>query len=412
MANRLFKTPLRALDASGDGISGAKVYLYETGTTTPVTAYTDAGAGTAHPTPLVADGGGTFVELFVSGSAGVKVDVTDSVGASLDGYPVDPVYPESDASTGAANVTFAPTTDLPETDTQAAIEAVDAKVRVLEAGATGGADIYTTAGTATAYTIAVTDVTAYATNDRYWIRVDQTNTGAATLNVQSAGAKDVYKYDSAGAAAVVVAADLVIGSEYLVHYDGTQFVIISERLARAADSVWEAGTSAVQYAPSPANIRAAGVERRESTAVIAADATVDFTLATGDEHIFRFANVTPANLSEMFWVKISDDSKVTFEDTKLSATTTTGNANLTAGAAVGGDANEFGVMGELVISQLSGDYPHARFSVTYTDALSSVRSLNSGFSVLTTTDITDVRFMFENGDLASGEIHYNTRTHS
>jgi len=137
MADRLFKIPLRALDASGDGVAGAKVYLYESGTSTPVTAYTDSGAGTAHPTPLVADGGGTFAELYVLGAAGIKVNVTDSAGASLDGFPVDPVFPESSTNTGAANVSFSPTTSVPESDVQAAIESVDAKAVALEASNTG-----------------------------------------------------------------------------------------------------------------------------------------------------------------------------------------------------------------------------------------------------------------------------------
>ena len=257
MADRLFKTPLRALDAAGDGVSGAKVSLFETGTTTPVTGYTDAGGATAHPTPLVSDGGGTFAEIFVVGSAGVKVDVTDSAGTSLDGYPVDPVLPESSALTGAANVSFNPTTGVPDTDVQAAIETVDGKVVVLETARGISNNIYTTAGTTTAYTISVPNVAAYTLGDRYWVRANATNTAACTINVESNGGQSIKKYDSSGSIAVLAANDFVIGSEYLLHYDGTQFVIISERYSRAADSIWAAGTSTIQYGVTPANLAAA-----------------------------------------------------------------------------------------------------------------------------------------------------------
>lgn len=318
MANRLFKTPLRALDASGDGISGAKVYLYETGTTTPVTAYTDSGAGTPHPTPLIADGGGTFAELFVSSSDGVKVDLTDATGTSLDGYPVDPVYPESDATTGAANVTFSPTTDIPETDVQAALETVDTRIGALEGVEVVVAAVYTTAGTTTAYTISVTDVSSYTANDRYWIRIDQTNTGAATLNVESAGAKDIYKYDSSGAAAAVVASDLVIGSEYLVNYNGTQFVVISERFARAADSIWETGTATVQYVPTPANIKAAvetigGMKFIDSWTHSSDVGFVDFTDLGDYTHLLvTMVGLSVSNSSAYARIRTSEDNGASF----------------------------------------------------------------------------------------------------
>lgn len=88
MSFRIEFSQLRAVDANGDPVAGAKAYFYTPGTSTPATVYTDATLSTAHPTPLLADGSGIFAPVFC-GSA-VKVDVTDADGAAVPGFPLDP----------------------------------------------------------------------------------------------------------------------------------------------------------------------------------------------------------------------------------------------------------------------------------------------------------------------------------
>ncbi len=46
---------------------GALLYFYEAGTTTPKTVYTDRGETIAHANPVVADAGGVFAPIYVSG---------------------------------------------------------------------------------------------------------------------------------------------------------------------------------------------------------------------------------------------------------------------------------------------------------------------------------------------------------
>lgn len=118
MADQIFMP--RATDANDDPVSGAEAYFYESGTTTPQTVYSDDGLTTAHPTPLVADGNGTFPQVFVTAATQVKVDVQDG-GVSLPGYPFDPVFLWSTDSSAASRVTFSPITGNVATNVQAAI---------------------------------------------------------------------------------------------------------------------------------------------------------------------------------------------------------------------------------------------------------------------------------------------------
>jgi len=65
---------------------------------------------------------------------------------------------------------------------------------------------------------------SYTTNMTVHFKAAATNTGAATLNVNSLGAKNIYKA-SGGALVALGAGDLTIGAFYTVRYDGTQFVL-------------------------------------------------------------------------------------------------------------------------------------------------------------------------------------------
>lgn len=58
---------------------GDKLYVYQAGTTTPVTAYQEYALSTAHTSPIVADSTGRFAAIYLSSDVGnVKIVVTDS----------------------------------------------------------------------------------------------------------------------------------------------------------------------------------------------------------------------------------------------------------------------------------------------------------------------------------------------
>jgi len=94
---RLFgEAVTRAVDANGDPVSGALLTVYLAGTTTSVTTYQDSSLSTAHASPVVADSSGVFAAIYLDPGA-YKVDITDSEGTSLGGYPVDDVLVSPEA---------------------------------------------------------------------------------------------------------------------------------------------------------------------------------------------------------------------------------------------------------------------------------------------------------------------------
>jgi hypothetical protein len=65
-------------------------------------------------------------------------------------------------------------------------------------------------------------VTTYATGQMFWFVASGTNTGAATLNIDSLGAKSITR-----GTAALAAGDIISGSVVLVVYDGTHFQLLS-----------------------------------------------------------------------------------------------------------------------------------------------------------------------------------------
>lgn len=104
-------------------LAGARARFFNAGTTTPRTVYADQAETVPHPVPLLADGSGRFPQAFVSGSP-VKVVVTQADEST--GYTLDPCEKVAASGAGAAQISFAPTGALPQTNVQAAIEAAAA----------------------------------------------------------------------------------------------------------------------------------------------------------------------------------------------------------------------------------------------------------------------------------------------
>lgn len=58
------------LDANGDPMVGAKLYFYDSGTTTPQTVYSDASLSTAIDQPVLADARGMFTAIYLNPTPG------------------------------------------------------------------------------------------------------------------------------------------------------------------------------------------------------------------------------------------------------------------------------------------------------------------------------------------------------
>jgi hypothetical protein len=90
-----------ALDSAGAIESGALLYVYTAGTTTPVTTYQNAALTTEHARPVEADSSGRFAEVYVP-AGNYKLDLQDAEGSSLPGYPRDNIsLTASGVTTGA-----------------------------------------------------------------------------------------------------------------------------------------------------------------------------------------------------------------------------------------------------------------------------------------------------------------------
>lgn len=88
---------------------------------------------------------------------------------------------------------------------------------------------------------------AYAAGQSFKFKAAATNTGAVTLNVNSLGAKNVYKRDKAsGSLVALVAGDIINGGVYTVDYDGTQFQLISDSAAVSGGVAFRARKSGTQ----------------------------------------------------------------------------------------------------------------------------------------------------------------------
>lgn len=87
------------------------------------------------------------------------------------------------------------------------------------------------AGTGDVITLDLTpSITAYVAGGIYWFKATATNTGAATINIDGVGAKDIKK--GAAGSTALAAGDITSGGMYGVVYDGTNMQLVTPGLTR------------------------------------------------------------------------------------------------------------------------------------------------------------------------------------
>ncbi len=131
------------------------------------------------------------------------------------------------STTAATNATADATADLadnqPGIDTRNSVRAVMARLAAW-LDQIGGTATY--GGTGNAYTMTSPSghaLTAYAAGNMVCLVPNATSTGAATINVDGLGAKNIVTADGGA----VIAGDLVSGGRYLLAYDGTAFQVFN-----------------------------------------------------------------------------------------------------------------------------------------------------------------------------------------
>jgi hypothetical protein len=111
----------------------------------------------------------------------------------------------------------------------------------LQAGAT---TIATVTGTDTLTGSLIPAIAAYATGNLFSFVAAATNTGAATINLNSLGAKSITKFGSTALAA----GDILIGQVHLIEYDGTRFQLLNPNSLSGILSPTSGGTGVANNA--------------------------------------------------------------------------------------------------------------------------------------------------------------------
>jgi hypothetical protein len=88
MATRLLAPGYQQSDANGNPVSGARLFTYEAGTSTPKPTFSDAGLTIANANPVVANAGGVFGPVFAT-TGDYKLEMQTPAGVVL--WTADPV---------------------------------------------------------------------------------------------------------------------------------------------------------------------------------------------------------------------------------------------------------------------------------------------------------------------------------
>ncbi len=110
MTARLIDPTFRALDGNGNPISGACLYIYEAGGSTPINTYSDSGLMSANSNPVESGATGLFPDMFVSADD-YKVIFTDGSG----GLPRNPINDVTLDTWDNIEISSSPTLTITET---------------------------------------------------------------------------------------------------------------------------------------------------------------------------------------------------------------------------------------------------------------------------------------------------------
>lgn len=182
MTTRLLPPGWQQTDANGAPVSGARLFTYEAGTSTPKPTFSDAGLTIANANPVVADAAGVFGPVIATTGA-YKLEMQTATGAVLwTADPIDgaPAVVEIGARDNVEPVLFNSTFSVWQRGTSVAIPASSSA-----AAAVYGADGWAM-GTAASQNCTVSQQAPLTDGARYSMRVqrDSGQTGISTLNMQ------------------------------------------------------------------------------------------------------------------------------------------------------------------------------------------------------------------------------------
>lgn len=206
-------------DSNGAPLAGGLIYSYSAGTTTAATTFTSQSGTVNNTNPIVLDSAGrTPNEIWLTGGVLYKFILKSSALVQIGSYDNIPAINDT----------------------------------------TSISNLITVAGTNALTASATPSAVGYAAGAQYSFIAQNTNTGAATIDIDTLGVKSITKFGTTA----LVANDITAGALMLIEYDGTRF-----QLLNPANSVFDNIT--VDYI-------------RETTTVSAtvATGTINFDVAT------------------------------------------------------------------------------------------------------------------------------------
>jgi hypothetical protein len=230
MANIISLHGRQVFLSAGEPAAYAKVRFSESGTETQVAVYSDVGLLSERSQPVNCDADGVLPVCFIGTTDPLRVSATDEDDVALPGYPMDNVVPLAAEEAAASTISFTPTDDVPATTVQEAIEYVASLSTDQTSLSARTWTPFATGGSSNAYTLTPTPaITSYDAAVTFTVRPDRSNTGAATIDVNGLGARDIQKVGPAGTNVALAAGEIQQGREFMIVYDGARFLMTMGR---------------------------------------------------------------------------------------------------------------------------------------------------------------------------------------
>lgn len=227
----LFNMPWQqAFDSSGNTIAGAKLYFYQAGTSTPATVYADVGLGVPLSNPVIANGAGRFEPIYLDDgmykavlktSEDVMIWTADNIQTTSENADVAVVTQAITQTSISAGYTEEEAQN-PTNFVKSIYKYVNKSSWFVDEGNVD--NVYVLTGLDD-----YTRLNDYFVGFDIWFVCNRPNTGAATVNAATLGAKNIIREDGTA----VKEGDI----NGLVHlkYNGTSFVVKGTSLLQRGD---------------------------------------------------------------------------------------------------------------------------------------------------------------------------------
>lgn len=240
----------------------------------------------------------------------------------------------------------------------------------------------TISGTDTITAAAPLTLAAYAEGQCFQFTSAGANTGAATLNINSLGAKSITKNGTTALAA----GNIPSGAVVVVRYDGTQFQLINVKNPEASQAEMEAGTEAGIRDMSPLRVSQAIVAQRGETQLFSISASVGsnaLTISAGTLVVdFRSSTLTSGTITRV----IGDPADLVISSGSTLGTVSTITSRLAVLA-----LNNSGTI-ELAVINMAGGVNLAEDGVISTTAEGGLGAADSATVAYSTTARTNVSY--------------------